>query len=110
MSAALCAVGTLVTDSFGLPCRVAGIGMWAIALGWIRVGSGHSLFSPLVYILTSWLGFSVDECPHRGMGEASRPCDVVTALVVVAVSVVVVVCISFSVRLVGVMGVFLPIM
>ena len=75
MFAALCAVGTLVTDSCGLLCRVAGIGMWASDLGCACVGSGHSLFSPLVYILTSRLGFSVDECPHRGLGEVSRPGD-----------------------------------
>jgi hypothetical protein len=69
MSAAPCAVGTFVTASRGLPCRVAGIGIWASALGWARVGSGHSLFGPVVCILTSRLGFAADECPRRGLGE-----------------------------------------
>ena len=48
--------------------------MWASNLG-CHVGSGHLLFSPLVYILTSQLGFSVDECPRRGLGEVSHPGD-----------------------------------
>ena len=65
----------LVTDSCGLPCRVASIGMWASNLGCARVGSGHSLFGPLVYILTSRLGFSVNECPCHGLGEVSHPGD-----------------------------------
>ena len=52
---------------------MAGIGMWASDLGWACIESGHSLFSLLVYILTSQLGFSVDECPCCGMGEVSCP-------------------------------------
>ena len=54
---------------------MAGIGMWASDLGCAHVGSGHLLFSLLVYILMSRLGFSVDECPHHGLGKVSRPGD-----------------------------------
>ena len=54
---------------------MAGIGMWASNLGCAHVGSGHSLFSLLVYILMSWLGFSVNKCPCHGLGEVSCPGD-----------------------------------
>ena len=49
--------------------------MWASELGCARVGSGHSLFGLLVYILMSWLEFSVNECPRHGLGKVSRPGD-----------------------------------
>ena len=65
----------LVTGSCGLLCCVAGIGMWASDLGCAHVGSGHLLFGPLVYILMSWLGVSVDKCPRCGLGEVSCPGD-----------------------------------
>ena len=73
MFAALCAVGTLVMDSCGLLCHVAGIGMWASDPGCATMVTQRSLKAPVHLIRVAFISsgyFDKREWFECGRGQS----------------------------------------